>query len=142
MYNENVYSRRLRFTLAHEYGHYIMQHDGMSYKNTPIFQDGKRTNLEEYEANSFASCLLFPLNIRYKYRNVLNVSDVANMFEISYQAAKVALDIFDEHMDSGLENHISMFEHRHMETYISFLDEMLGEQLKEYNHIMKTEYGY
>ncbi|QER09522.1 hypothetical protein F2X82_11485, partial [Staphylococcus aureus] len=108
----------------------------------PIFQDGKRTNLEEYEANSFASCLLFPLNIRYKYRNVLNVSDVANMFEISYQAAKVALDIFDEHMDSGLENHISMFEHRHMETYISFLDEMLGEQLKEYNHIMKTEYGY
>ena len=28
-------------------------------------------------------------------------------------------------MDSGLEEHISMFEHRHMETYMSFLEEML-----------------
>lgn len=55
---------------------------------------------------------------------------------------KVALDIFDEHMDSGLEEHISMFEHRHMETYMSFLEEMLGEQLAEYNHIMRTEYGF
>lgn len=45
-------------------------------------------------------------------------------------------------MDSGLENYISMFEHRHMETYISFLDEMLGEQMEEYNRIMRTEYGY
>lgn len=142
IYNENVYSRRLRFTLAHEYGHYIMEHDGMSYKKTPIFQDAQRTHLEEYEANSFASCLLFPLNVRYKYRNVLNVGDAADLFKISYQAAKVALDIFDEHMDSGLEEYISMFEHRHMETYMSFLDEMLGEQLAEYNHIMRTEYGY
>ena len=65
------------------------------------------------------------LNVRYKYRNVLNEYDVADLFEISYQAAKVALDIFDEHMDSGLEDHISMFEHRHMETYMSFLEEML-----------------
>ena len=99
IYNENVYNRRLRFTLAHEYGHYIMEHDGMSYKKTPIFQDAQRTHLEEYEANSFASCLLFPLNVRYKYRNVLNEYDVADLFEISYQAAKVALDIFDEHME-------------------------------------------
>ena len=45
--------------------------------------------------------------------------------KLGYQAAKVALDIFDEHMDSGLEDHISMFEHRHMETYMSFLEEML-----------------
>lgn len=114
----------------------------MSYKNTPIFQDAQRTNIEEYEANSFASCLLFPLNIRYKYRNILSVDDIAHLFEISRQAAKVALDIFDEHMDSGLENHISIFEHKHMETYMSFLDEMLGEQLEEYNHMMRIEYGY
>ena len=33
----------------------------MSYKNTPIFQDAQRTNIEEYEANSFASCLYFLL---------------------------------------------------------------------------------
>lgn len=142
IYNDDVYHRRLRFTLAHEYGHYIMEHDGMSYKKTPIFQDSQRTYLEEYEANSFASCLLFPLNVRYKYRNVLSVGDAADLFKISYQAAKVALDIFDEHMDSGLEDHISMFEHRHMETYMSFLEEMLGEQLAEYNHIMRAEYGY
>lgn len=142
IYNDNIYNRRLRFTLAHEYGHYIMEHDGMSYEKTPIFQDSQRTHLEEYEANSFASCLLFPLNVRYKYRNVLSVGDAADLFKISYQAAKVALDIFDEHMDSGLEYHISMFEHRHMETYMSFLEEMLGEQLAEYNHIMRTEYGY
>ena len=33
IYNDDVYHRRLRFTLAHEYGHYIMEHDGMSYKH-------------------------------------------------------------------------------------------------------------
>lgn len=65
-----------------------MEHDGMSYKKTPIFQDAQRTHLEEYEANSFASCLLFPLNVRYKYRNVLNEYDVADLFEISYQRRK------------------------------------------------------
>lgn len=142
IYNENVYDRRLRFTLAHEYGHYIMEHEGMGYRNTPIFHDAQRTHIEEYEANSFASCLLFPLNVRYKYRDVLTADDAADLFKISYQAAKVALDILDQHMDSGLEEHISMFEHRYMETYMSFLDEMLGEQLEEYNHIMSTEYGY
>lgn len=70
------------------------------------------------------------------------MDDIAHLFEISRQAAKVALDIFDEHMDSGLENHISMFEHRHMETYMSFLDEMLSKQLEEYNQMMRIEYGY
>ena len=38
----------------------------MSYKNTPIFQDAQRTNIEEYEANSFASVyyiLMYGINI-------------------------------------------------------------------------------
>ena len=62
----------------------------MSYKNTPIFQDAQRTNIEEYEANSFASCL-FPLNVRYKYRNVLNEYDVADLFEIRLSSSESSI---------------------------------------------------
>lgn len=142
IYNENVYKKRLRFTLAHEYGHYIMEHKGMGYKQTPILQDRNRTKLEEYEANSFASCLLFPLNVRYKYGHIISAADASDMFDISYRAAEIALKIFNEHMDNGLEDYISTFEHRQMETYMSFLDEMLREHVEEYNKIMRTEYGY
>ncbi|MDN6414919.1 ImmA/IrrE family metallo-endopeptidase [Staphylococcus gallinarum] len=142
IYNENVYKKRLRFTLAHEYGHYIMQHKGVSYKQTHMHQDKNRTKLEEYEANSFASCLLFPLNVRYKYRSVLSAADAADMFDISYKAAEVALDIFDEHMENGLEDYISAFEHKQMTSYMAFLDEMLHDMVTEYNDLIYNEYGY
>ncbi|MBU7218725.1 ImmA/IrrE family metallo-endopeptidase [Staphylococcus gallinarum] len=142
IYNDKIYKKRLRFTLAHEYGHFIMDHSGMGYKKTPILQDSNRTKLEEYEANSFASCLLFPLNVRYKYRHVLSASEAADMFDISYRAAEVALDIFDEHMENGLEDYISTFEHRHMTSYMSFLDEMMHDIVTEYNDLIYNEYGY
>lgn len=141
VYNNKIYKKRLRFTLAHEYGHFIMDHHGMGYKKTPILQDSRRTKLEEFEANSFASCLLFPLNVRYRYRNILSTNEVADMFNISYRAAEVALEIFDEHMENGLEDYISTFEHNQMTSYMAFLDEMIQGRIDEYTNILHSEYS-
>ncbi len=59
---------RLRFTLAHEYGHFIMGHTGVRLNKTFTYKDYYRRIAEEYEANLLtASCLLFPLHLNYRY---------------------------------------------------------------------------
>lgn len=63
IYNDSLPMNRLRFTLAHEYAHFIMGHTGVNLNKTFTYKDYYRRLAEEYEANSFASCLLFPLHI-------------------------------------------------------------------------------
>lgn len=57
---------RQRFTIAHEYGHFVL-HDGMASHfdndfriNFRSVESSQATNVEEIEANYFAACLLMP----------------------------------------------------------------------------------
>ncbi|MEX5936958.1 ImmA/IrrE family metallo-endopeptidase [Mammaliicoccus sciuri] len=138
VYNDDIYYKRLRFTLAHEYGHVKLKHKGTSLHHTKTFHDQMRINLEEYEANTFASCLLFPLNLRYKYHECLNIDEIAELFEISYSAAKIAMKILDDHMCEGLDEFISVYEHNQYSTYISYLEELLQDKI-EYTNMYKEE---
>lgn len=75
-YNEEKSIYRIRFSLAHELGHHVLNHSGESKNN-------------EIEANYFASCLLAP-RMAIHYTHCKNAWDVAQFFLISEEAAQIA----------------------------------------------------
>lgn len=77
-YNDALPERRIRFSLAHELGHIVLQHQ-------------KPTHAAEQEANFFASNLLAP-RMAIHYAECKNESDVAKVFKISQEAARYAFD--------------------------------------------------
>ena len=140
VYNEFKYEKRLRFTLAHEYGHLKMNHAGSNIRS--IEKSDRNIMMEEYEANSFASCLLFPINIRYRFQDVMDANEISELFNISHPAAEIAMDIFNTHMDSGLDDFFSTYEHQQHSSYISFLEEMYHSKREYYESIMMEYRAY
>lgn len=102
-------AKRQRFTIAHEIGHYFLQHqfeegehvhvDRGHYisQRGPKSSDG--TDLKEIEANQFAASLLMPTKlIREKLREFgdgplldYHVTSLAETFEVSEQAMTIRL---------------------------------------------------
>jgi len=87
---------RQRFTIAHELGHFIYNHDedkfGLNYR------DGARVrNSAERQADDFAAEILMPSPIvRKKIKEYSDVSptltEIASLFGVSNKAMKVRLD--------------------------------------------------
>lgn len=120
VYNTMRYGKRVRFTLAHEYGHIKLNHAGKS------IYDSEKSDMaytqEEFEADIFASSLLFPLHKRYEYRGKSSY-EIANAFNISFQAVKISMFQLEKHIDNGLEFYLTDYKHRTADSYINFLRE-------------------
>ncbi len=78
-YNDTMLPARIRFSIAHELGHILLDHG--DYKNAE----------KETEANYFASHLLAP-RMAIHYAGCKNQNDVAKVFCISQEAAQYAFD--------------------------------------------------
>ena len=78
LYNDRKNITVIRFTLAHELGHYCLEH----------IEDG---SCEDREANCFARNLLCPIPVATEL-DLNTVSDYAHFFNVSDLMAKVALD--------------------------------------------------
>lgn len=87
-YNESEMKERVRFSLLHELGHYILGHD----LNT---KDLKLYNKQEIEANCFAAQLLMPeqilLELQHRGKRI-DVSFLMSSFHVSQKAAIKRLD--------------------------------------------------
>lgn len=77
-YNDEKPIGRIRFSLMHELGHHILNHNGNSNNN-------------EKEANAFSSYILAP-RMAIHYAKCKNANDVSRAFEISREAAENAFD--------------------------------------------------
>ena len=89
--NKNHNSRRQRFTIAHEIGHYIMHRNKLqSFTDEVFFRAGNREDIE-YRANDFASKLLMPeKGVRKAIaEGVRNIGLLAERFEVSSPAMKI-----------------------------------------------------
>ncbi|KOO43081.1 ImmA/IrrE family metallo-endopeptidase [Priestia koreensis] len=96
----NRYPKRQRFSIAHELGHlflhmgYLINPEKWNSTNEYIDSVYYRYgyNLEEFEANEFAACLLMPLeeflNISKQNLNgeFYNIEEIAKYFNVSTQA--------------------------------------------------------
>lgn len=72
-YNDKKTKRRIRFSLMHELGHLLLD------------------TQDEAEANNFASAILAPSMAVY-YSGINNVRELSNLFDISLECAKYALE--------------------------------------------------
>ena len=89
--------QRQLFTLAHEFGHFILHRDhmGISDPSNYVFGSRGRPLKKEKEANVFAAALLLPENaVRNAWRQYVNVGNLrrfhinmlAKMFGVTYSA--------------------------------------------------------
>jgi len=94
--NSTDSTERQRFTIAHELGHYIYDHDedkfGLNYR------DGNRNrNSAERQADDFAGEVLMPSPLlRKKLKEYSDarptISEIASLFGVSKEAMRVKLD--------------------------------------------------
>ncbi len=92
-YDDEAYSDRIPFTLAHELGHILLKHH--YYHNNGIIKRYavlKHKDWRETEADSFAGAFLRPAPL-IKILNLHINSDIAGVFGISGACAKVGASI-------------------------------------------------
>ena len=86
-YNSCMPKNRIRFTLMHELGHFILGHQSQEIES-------------EQEADYFASCMLVP-RIAILRTGCTTADDIHDQFEVSYAAANRILSDFRHKKDSG-----------------------------------------
>lgn len=89
--NKKHNPKRQKFTLAHEFGCYIL-HSGILYhlKKPLFFREPSMASIDD-AANEFASCLLMPeSSVRKKIDEdgVKNIGELADFFEVPASAMK------------------------------------------------------
>lgn len=93
-------TERKRFTIAHEIGHYVMGHRGISYL-------GGKDAIEEQEANVFASELLMPTKYMLHLWSLesLYMGLVAGVFDVSQTAALIGIEqLYKRHWEITSKN--------------------------------------
>lgn len=86
---------RQRFTLAHELGHYCLEH-GNSFRDTR--ESMYSYDPKEHAANVFAADILMPKDFVEHYivkKGVTSISLLADVFKVSYTAMKIRLEQLD-----------------------------------------------
>lgn len=100
--------RILRFTLAHELGHYLFHRPYMTSDESPIFYahlDPKERNRIEIQANIFASMLLMPekaFKETYQLLQSQSLKDstmvrrIAELFNVSWESVSYRLEALEQ----------------------------------------------
>ena len=80
--------QRRRFTIAHELGHCLLNHDlhKIKYRNSEI--DLSSDSIEEMQANVFARDILMPAVVLH-FEKCLNYKDIMTLCEVSKTSAKI-----------------------------------------------------
>ena len=99
--NANHHIHRRRFTIAHELGHYFLNHEGGKFIDdvgfdgeygTGILEKGKELKIADKEANEFASELLIPLKfIKEDFKDNNDTKILADLYNVSSAALFVSL---------------------------------------------------
>lgn len=88
--NKKHNRKRQRFTMAHEFGHYILHRsEDTMFEDEVLFRDDNVTSIE-YAANNFAAELLMPKDLLQQFikKGETSLEELANKFDVSILAAK------------------------------------------------------
>jgi Zn-dependent peptidase ImmA (M78 family) len=86
--NKNHHENRQRFTIAHEYGHYMLHREkNLNFEDTTFFRSAEMDSLE-FAANQFAAKLLMPSEAVHRLigEGIKNMGDLAKRFDVSSNA--------------------------------------------------------
>jgi Zn-dependent peptidase ImmA (M78 family) len=99
--NAKHHLHRKRFSVAHEFGHVMLNHN-LAYYNMPSISwdnpptEKTHTNAEaalEKEANAFAGELLVPFDmLKLKFAVTRDIAELAKMFLVSQQVMGIAIN--------------------------------------------------
>jgi hypothetical protein len=93
--NGNEPYRRRRFTIAHEFAHYLLHRSqiGDEISDDAMYRSEKLTSRDEFAANNLAADLLMPRELVKKYvkQGHSSISELANMFDVSEPAMRVRM---------------------------------------------------
>ena len=98
LYNDLIDNNgRIRFTLAHELGHYILKHNEKSNKTilTRYSLTDEEYDIFEKEANYFAKRILAPIPLVDEYLNSwkkIHPHDIENIFQTSFSVASYIIN--------------------------------------------------
>ena len=82
----NDHPHRKRFTVAHELGHYVLDHNPVLTEAEPR-DFGNPKSVNEKEANHFAAALLMPEEwVRQDWQNLQDAERMANLYRTSPEA--------------------------------------------------------
>lgn len=101
--NDKINNRnRRRFTLAHELGHGILNHDigKIHYRNSEI---DNKNDIQEFQANVFARDLLMPATVLVAL-NIHTPDEIMKLCDISYQSACIRAERMEELYKRGMFN--------------------------------------
>ena len=93
LFNKIHSKTRQRFTVAHEFGHFVLKHEGLLGGKLEVIDYDSKSK-EEIEANFFAALLLMPTQLIRKYQNLIdttNTRELAAIFGVSEKACKIRL---------------------------------------------------
>lgn len=107
-YNMEQPHNRVRFTIAHEIGHIILNHHFTSKNNLLCFDDYTFEKALENEANIFARNILMPTFI-LKELPVLTPYVLSNEFIVSEEAAQVRLNWLEHDCIKNKYENIDVF---------------------------------
>lgn len=130
---------RIRFSLMHELGHFILGHT-------------KESEINENEADYFASCILAP-RVAIKRLNCMTSDDIHKTFGLSYAAANRTLldykdwnnskpSITDNHLQLWIFDKQQYLEMENMRKKLVKRHKRTRKQLKEREGIANMFYGY
>ena len=84
-YNNSEPAYRVRFSIAHEFSHYIFGHKMNLDETDPLYHK------QETEANCFAAQLLMPeqiIRMAIKRNQLMNINNIMKFFDVSEEAAQ------------------------------------------------------
>ena len=87
-YNSADGQNRIRFTIAHELGHYVLKH-GKRFRDTSAMFAGGTYDPYEVAANRFAAELLmpvYPVKVLLEDHGITSISQLALAFQVSEPA--------------------------------------------------------
>ena len=94
------------FTLAHEFGHYILGHhkqgNGVLFRIdffSDNYPDDKKVQTQELEANYFAGAILMPRDVILKYKDKLHNREIAEELGVSESAVATRIDWINKNSD-------------------------------------------
>jgi hypothetical protein len=107
--NANNGNSRDRFTLAHEAGHFVLEHN----IGLPVYGSLRenRNSIEafrnpDWQADCFAGAFLMPgfllMKLRQKLQKRLDITDVVKYFRVSESAANIRLKKFRTYVNSSI----------------------------------------
>ncbi|REH91765.1 hypothetical protein DOS68_02500 [Staphylococcus felis] len=97
--NEKHHKNRQRFTIAHEIGHYLLNHEGKNHRTNDISKYTNNQLVEERKANDIAAQILMPkVQMEAIYIKFLEINDLDNQDKLTLEQKDRLFDYIADKM--------------------------------------------